>query len=94
MLLSMPKLEEVFKKCVSLGEELNDKDYKSVVHPSRLINFLVGMRGKSETMAIGGPWSESLDGPNPDKDPSILIKTAIRTTRALTGIDLSKCTKW
>uniref|UniRef100_A0A8D8X8X7 Cell division cycle and apoptosis regulator protein 1 n=1 Tax=Cacopsylla melanoneura TaxID=428564 RepID=A0A8D8X8X7_9HEMI len=93
MLLSMPKIEEVFKKCITLGEDL-DKDHKSCVHPSRLINFLVGTRGKSETMAIGGPWSESLDGPNPDKDPSVLIRTAIRTTKALTGVDLSKCTKW
>ncbi|KAA0194922.1 hypothetical protein HAZT_HAZT005352 [Hyalella azteca] len=64
------------------------------VHPTRLINFCVGLRGKSETMAIGGYWSPSLDGPNPDKDPSVLIKTAIRTCLALTGIDLSPCTTW
>jgi DBC1 len=65
------------------------------VHPTRLINFLVGVRGKTkETMAIGGPWSPSLDGPNPDKDPSVLIKTAIRTCKALTGVDLSSCTQW
>ncbi len=52
------------------------------------------MRGKNETMAIGGPWSPSLDGPNPDKDPSVLVRTAIRACRALTGIDLSGCTQW
>ncbi|CAG5106108.1 Similar to ccar1: Cell division cycle and apoptosis regulator protein 1 (Xenopus laevis) [Cotesia congregata] len=68
-----------------------DRDY---VHPTRLINFLVGLRGKNETMAIGGPWSPSLDGPNPEKDPSVLIKTAVRTCKALTGIDLSHCTQW
>ncbi|KAF4532791.1 hypothetical protein B566_EDAN003573 [Ephemera danica] len=48
----------------------------------------------NETMAIGGPWSPSLDGPNPDKDPAILIRTAIRTCKALTGVDLSPCTSW
>ncbi len=65
-----------------------------LTHPTRAIQFLVGMRGKNETMAIGGPWSPSLDGPNPDKDPSVLVRTAIRACRALTGIDLSGCTQW
>ena len=45
-------------------------------------------------MAVGGPWSPSLDGINPTDDPRVLINTAIRTTRALTGIDLSACTQW
>lgn len=44
-------------------------------------------------MAIGGAWSASLDGLNPN-DPQTLINTAIRTTKALTGIDLSECPKW
>lgn len=66
----------------------------NLVHPTRAIQFLVGTRGKNETLAIGGPWSPSLDGPNPESDPSVLIKTAIRVCRALTGIDLSNCTQW
>lgn len=44
-------------------------------------------------MSTGGAWSPSLDGLNPN-DPQTMINTAIRTTRALTGIDLSKCAKW
>ncbi|XP_058799301.1 cell division cycle and apoptosis regulator protein 1-like isoform X2 [Phymastichus coffea] len=92
MLISMPAMEEIYKRCCGVTEDRdNDRDY---IHPTRLINFLVGLRGKNETMAIGGPWSPSLDGLNPDKDPSVLIKTAIRTCKALTGIDLSNCTQW
>lgn len=92
MLISMPVMEEIYKRCCGVPEDRDsDRDY---VHPTRLINFLVGLRGKSETMAIGGPWSPSLDGSNPEKDPSVLIKTAIRTCKALTGIDLSNCTQW
>nr|ATX63074.1 apoptosis regulator protein 1 [Locusta migratoria] len=96
MLMSMPLMEEVFRKCCQLAEE-KDKDSddgRDFVHPTRLINFLVGLRGKNETMAVGGPWSPSLDGPNPDKDPAVLIRTAIRTCQALTGVNLSSCTQW
>ncbi|XP_020712429.2 cell division cycle and apoptosis regulator protein 1-like isoform X2 [Athalia rosae] len=92
MLMSMPAMEEIYKRCCGVTEDRDpDRDY---VHPTRLINFLVGLRGKNETMAIGGPWSPSLDGLNPEKDPSVLIRTAIRTCKALTGIDLSNCTQW
>ncbi|XP_034944335.1 cell division cycle and apoptosis regulator protein 1-like isoform X2 [Chelonus insularis] len=92
MLISMPAMEEIYKRCCGVTEDRDpDRDY---VHPTRLINFLVGLRGKNETMAIGGPWSPSLDGANPEKDPSVLIKTAVRTCKALTGIDLSHCTQW
>lgn len=59
-----------------------------------LLQFLVGMRGKDEAMAIGGHWSPSLDGADPENDPAVLIKTAIRCCKALTGIDLSLCTQW
>lgn len=96
--MSVPTIEDMYSKCCALAEDKDKKERDSedrdFVHPTRLINFLVGLRGKNETMAIGGPWSPSLDGENPDKDPSVLIKTAIRTCRALTGIDLSNCTQW
>ena len=38
--------------------------------------------------------SPSLDGPDPEGDPSVLVRTAIRACRALTGVDLSGCTQW
>lgn len=94
--MGIPPISEVYRKCFSTAEDkdqLHDAD-RSYVHPSRLINFLVGLRGKNEAMAIGGPWSPSLDGPNPESDPSVLIKTAIRTCKGLTGIDLTPCTQW
>uniref|UniRef100_A0A1B0GAE5 SAP domain-containing protein n=1 Tax=Glossina morsitans morsitans TaxID=37546 RepID=A0A1B0GAE5_GLOMM len=91
MLLSLPTIAELYEKCFEKDDD--DVDHHAV-HPSRLISFLVGVRGRNEPMAIGGPWSPSLDGENPDKDPAVLIRTAIRTCKALTGVDLSNCTQW
>lgn len=94
MLMGIPPMSEMYRKCFSAGEEKERDEERGYVHPTRLINFLVGIRGKNEAMAIGGPWSQSLDGPNPERDPSVLIRTAIRTCKALTGIDLTPCTQW
>lgn len=91
MLMGMPPMSEVYRKCFAMADEKEREDF---VHPTRLISFLVGILGKNETMALGGAWSPSLDGANPEKDPSVLIRTAIRTCKALTGIDLSNCTQW
>lgn len=52
------------------------------------------MRSKSEVMAIGGAWSPSLDGADPANDPAVLVRTATRTVKALTGLDLSACSQW
>lgn len=90
MLLASPLMEELFQKSCALAQTESD----SFQHPTRLLQFLVGIRGKNEPMAIGGAWSPSLDGPNPAENPQVLIKTAIRTTKALTGLDLSSCTQW
>ncbi|KAL7643954.1 UNVERIFIED_CONTAM: hypothetical protein RMT77_005966 [Armadillidium vulgare] len=93
MLMAVPPLEDIYRRSCALSED--SSELKSCfVHPTRLINFLVGLKGKNETMAIGGYWSPSLDGQNPDKDPNVLIQTAIRTCKALTGVDLSGCTTW
>ncbi|VDK62312.1 unnamed protein product [Onchocerca ochengi] len=71
----------------SLDENIDSASLK------RCINFLVGTRNK-EMMAIGGAWSPSLDGENPESDPQVFIRTAIRTVRALIGVDLSSCPRW
>ncbi|XP_063619389.1 cell division cycle and apoptosis regulator protein 1-like [Cydia splendana] len=98
MLISMPTLESLYQKCGLTKVDEKDKrstNSKTPLHPTRLIKFLVGQKGKGgENFAIGGPWSPSLDGDNPQSDPSVLVKTAIRTCKALTGIDLSNCTQW
>ncbi|XP_073942945.1 cell division cycle and apoptosis regulator protein 1-like isoform X2 [Choristoneura fumiferana] len=97
MLISMPTLESLYQKCGLTKVDDKDKrsSSKTPLHPTRLIKFLVGQKGKGgENFAIGGPWSPSQDGENPQSDPSVLVKTAIRTCKALTGIDLSNCTQW
>lgn len=81
----------------ALSQVLRERRGKGSRRPGasvRLINFLVGITGKNETMAIGGNWSPSLDGADPERDRSVLVNTATRTFKALTGIDLSKCHKW
>ena len=93
MLMASPTQEDLFKKSCCLAEDMPDA-IDNFQHPTRLLQFLVGTRGKNEPMAIGGAWSPSLDGANPQANPQVLIKTAIRTTKALTGIDLSNCTQW
>uniref|UniRef100_A0A8C5WWN6 Cell division cycle and apoptosis regulator protein 1 n=1 Tax=Laticauda laticaudata TaxID=8630 RepID=A0A8C5WWN6_LATLA len=93
MLMASPSMEDLYHKSCALAED-SQEVRDGFQHPARLIKFLVGMKGKDEAMAIGGHWSPSLDGPDPEKDPSVLIKTAIRCCRALTGIDLSVCTQW
>ena len=93
MLLSAPGLDEIYHKSCALAEDSSEVK-ENFQHPTRLLQFLVGLKGKGEPMAVGGPWSPSLDGANPAEDPRVLINTAIRTTRALTGVDLSMCTQW
>ncbi|XP_072341626.1 cell division cycle and apoptosis regulator protein 1-like isoform X2 [Scyliorhinus torazame] len=93
ILLSCPDLQKLYHQTCTLAEA--PKETAEVPqHPTKLIKFLVGMKGQEAAGLIGGSWSPSLDGPCPDKDPRVLIKTAIRTTKALTGIDLTACTQW
>ena len=91
--MASSSLEDFYEQCCSRPQDPSDVR-ENFQHPTRLINFLVGQKGKNEAMAIGGPWSPSLDGPDPVNDTTVLIKTAIRTTKALTGVDLSGCLHW
>merc|ERR1719427_840555 len=93
MLLASPNIEDLYEKTCNFVDK-DSKDREDLVHPTRALKFLVGLKEKREIMAIGGPWSPSQDGEDPVNDPTTLIKTAIRTCGALTGIDLSACTKW
>ena len=94
MMMASVSLQDLYKTCCGLGEDLTSDGRDNFKHPTRLIQFLVGQKGKNEDMAIGGPWSPSLDGLDPANDSSVLIRTAIRTTKTMTGIDLSSCTHW
>ena len=69
------------------------EDARSYQHPSRKLQFLMGRRGKNELMPIGGAW-EPCDGAHPELDASVLIKTAARSFREATGLNLSLCAKW
>lgn len=57
------------------------------------LQFLLS-RKEEEAVLVGGEWSPSLDGLDPKGDPQVLVRTAIRSAKAQTGIDLSACTKW
>ncbi|KAM7153287.1 cell cycle and apoptosis regulator protein 2 isoform 2-T2 [Macrochelys suwanniensis] len=92
MLLSSPGLEELYRLCLLYTEEPREQK-ESPEHPTKQIKFLLG-RKEDEAVLIGGEWSPSLDGPEPDSDPLVLVRTAIRCTKAQTGLDLSTCTKW
>lgn len=101
MLLSFPAFKEFCRKTIfypgmpaTADDQAEDVDEEELMHPSNCFQFLVGSKGKNEWMAVGGSWSEKEDGGNPDSDPKVLVHTAIRTTKALTGIDLSSCTRW
>ncbi|XP_029442424.1 cell cycle and apoptosis regulator protein 2 [Rhinatrema bivittatum] len=92
LLVSAPGLEEFYRNCLLYIED-PDGWNENLEHPSKQIKFLLGRKGE-EAVAIGGEWSSSLDGADPERDPLVLIRTAIRCTKALTGIDLSRCTNW
>ena len=63
MLLSAPPPEDLFEKTCHFADS-GAYSRETLVHPTRVIQFLVGVRGKNETMAIGGPWYDSFTYPN------------------------------
>ncbi|KAI6187137.1 BMA-LST-3, isoform h [Aphelenchoides besseyi] len=93
LLLTHPGAASLRQKVTGLMADGTIDEQCDVQSLYKVLHFIIGIRGKSEVMGIGGQWSPSLDGANP-LDPQTLINTAVRTTRAMTGLDLSKCPKW
>ncbi|VDP13559.1 unnamed protein product [Heligmosomoides polygyrus] len=92
LLLSHGGRQEVHKKAFGLLPDGSTDDTQEPTPFFKQLSFLVGTRGK-EPLAIGGSWSPSLDGADPT-NPATIIRTAIRTTKALTGVDLSDVPQW
>ena len=78
---------------VSARRLLNNPSVKIWQHPMKKLQFLVGQRGRRETMLIGGAW-DPVDGADPAHSPGTLKATAIRTFLAATGVDLSPVAHW
>jgi hypothetical protein len=78
---------------VSARRLLNNPSVKIWQHPMKKLQFLVGQRGRRETMLIGGAW-DPVDGADPAHSPATLKATAIRTFLAATGVDLSPAAHW
>lgn len=89
--IASPELGELYKQTFRAADEKVDVEKVPAV---KNIHFLLGGKSKVDTLAIGGPWSPSLDGADPDGNPKTLINTAIRIFKGFTGIDLSSVTEW
>lgn len=59
---------------------------------SLLFNVSMLPADKHEYGMVGGHW-EPQDGGHPASDPTTLTRTAVRTFKAATGLDLSSCTQ-
>ncbi|EHB06021.1 Protein KIAA1967 [Heterocephalus glaber] len=92
LLLSSPGLEELYRCCMLFVDDMAEPR-ETPEHPLKQLKFLLG-RKEDEAVLVGGEWSPSLDGLDPQADPQVLVRTAIRCAQAQTGIDLSTCTKW
>ncbi|XP_054854174.1 cell cycle and apoptosis regulator protein 2 isoform X2 [Eublepharis macularius] len=92
LLLSSPGVEEFYRNCLLYTEDSSDQR-ENPEHPTKQIKFLLAKKA-DEAVLIGGEWSPSLDGIDPATNPMVLIRTAIRCTKAQTGLDLNTCTKW
>ncbi|CAD5226302.1 unnamed protein product [Bursaphelenchus xylophilus] len=93
LLLTHPGAALIRQKVTGLLADGTIDEAQDCQNLNKVLQVLVGMRGKSEFMGIGGAWSPSLDGENP-LDPQTLINTAVRTTKASVGVDLQNCPVW
>jgi hypothetical protein len=58
------------------------------------VSFLMSKTKQRGCFLPSGLYSKTLDGGNPTVNDQDLIETAIRTTKSLCGLDLSKCKQW
>ncbi|XP_072514795.1 cell cycle and apoptosis regulator protein 2 [Salminus brasiliensis] len=91
MMLSVPGIEEFYSQCCSCLEE--GQAHGDAVHPITLFKFLL-LEKAGELQLPGGLWSPKVDGSNPSKDSSTLIRTAVRCVKEQTALDLTACTQW
>ncbi|KAI4901034.1 hypothetical protein NFI96_034308 [Prochilodus magdalenae] len=91
MLLSMPGLEDLYSQCCGSSED--GQAHGVTVHPTAMFKFLL-LEKAGELQLPGGAWSPKVDGSNPAKDGSILIRTAVRCVKEQTALDLTACTQW
>ncbi|KAI3713942.1 hypothetical protein L1987_72530 [Smallanthus sonchifolius] len=75
-------------------EELSsERTYEDrIPHLCNMLRFAFLKDGNS-FMAIGGSW-DTVDGSDPSVDKSVLVQTALRYAKELTGLDLKNCRKW
>ncbi|KAI3812370.1 hypothetical protein L1987_17077 [Smallanthus sonchifolius] len=75
-------------------EELSsERAYEDrIPHLCNMLRFAFLKDGNS-FMAIGGSW-DTVDGSDPSVDKSVLVQTALRYAKELTGLDLKNCRKW
>ena len=96
--LPEPSCDRIYTAKVLLFTSTSDRmggPSSTSPHLSRELRFLVSKYGtQGELGLIGGSWSALEDGGDPSVDDAVLILTAIRWTRILTGIDLSACQRW
>ncbi|KAI1882560.1 hypothetical protein AGOR_G00252010 [Albula goreensis] len=92
ILLSVPSAEELYRKCCGLSQDQQEPQ-GGAVHPTTLFKILLAEKG-AELQLLGGPWCPEMDGANPEKDPLVLIRTAVRCVKEQTGLDLSHCCQW
>ncbi|CAH1431135.1 unnamed protein product [Lactuca virosa] len=77
----------------ALEELSSERDYEDrIPHFCNMIRFAC-LKSGNTFKAIGGLW-ETTDGNDPSVDKSILVHTALRYAKDLTGLDLKNCQHW
>ncbi|KAI1309490.1 Cell cycle and apoptosis regulator protein 2 [Halotydeus destructor] len=94
LLLSLPSMAEIYERVIGLDKEnkMNSKAYH--LYFNKLISLLCIRSYNDGHSFVGGKYNVELDGFFDGTETPNLIATAVRCTKAQTGIDLSPCKKW